>query len=73
MRRKELNNLVKLVIREKKKNNSDYDGITFNPTIEECDHLYSKGITSIHCVGMYHGMATGEPVYYDATGHGVEI
>ena len=71
MRKKELNNLVKLVKNEKKKNNKDYNGITFNPTLEECDYLYSKGVISYNYYSVRPGFLVNN-VFYNSTGHSFE-
>lgn len=77
MRKKELNNLVKLVKNEKKKNGSDYNGITFNPTLEECEYLYSKGVTSTKSLSkrlmLVFDYSEVPYTFYDTTNHSVEI
>lgn len=64
MRKKELNNLLKLL---KKKN--QVNGIRFNPTLEECEYLHSKGVDITKDTILRTGLATGCRYPIDVTSY----
>ena len=64
MRKKELNNLLKLLKKENQVN-----GIRFNPTLEECEYLHSKGVDITKDTIFRPGLVTGYRYSIDVTSY----
>lgn len=64
MRNKELSNLLKRLKKENQVN-----GIRFNPTLEECDYLHSKGVDITKDTILRTGLATGYRYSIDVTSY----